>query len=131
MTVAVTLHNMIIENERGEEEDFDYEQDGGEVLRPVGGLPCRRSSKHLYFGIIKWVSGVQRRLDKAGFRPKQQIRKLRLYAQEVEERAEAIRFGTEESFERELTKEKKSKTCTTRKKGKGQQYPYIICKSCV
>jgi hypothetical protein len=28
------MHNMIIENERGEEEDYDYDQDGGEVLRP-------------------------------------------------------------------------------------------------
>jgi hypothetical protein len=34
MTGVVILHNVIIENERGaEEEDFDYDQDGGEVLR--------------------------------------------------------------------------------------------------
>jgi hypothetical protein len=34
MNAAIILHNVIIENERGaKEEDFDYEQDGGEVLR--------------------------------------------------------------------------------------------------
>jgi hypothetical protein len=32
--IIVILHNVIIENERGKEEDFDYEQDGGELLRP-------------------------------------------------------------------------------------------------
>jgi hypothetical protein len=35
MTAAVILHNMIIENEkRAEEENFDYDQDGGKMLRP-------------------------------------------------------------------------------------------------
>ncbi|XP_022682363.1 uncharacterized protein LOC111257310 [Setaria italica] len=34
MTSAVILHNMIIKNERDEEVDYDYNQDGGEVLRP-------------------------------------------------------------------------------------------------
>jgi hypothetical protein len=34
MTVAVIMHNMIIENERDEEVDYDYDQDDGEVLRP-------------------------------------------------------------------------------------------------
>jgi hypothetical protein len=34
----------------------------------------------------------------------------------------------EKGFGRKLMKEKKSKTCTTKKIWKGQQYPYIICK---
>ncbi|XP_034569256.2 uncharacterized protein [Setaria viridis] len=34
MTAAIIMHNMIIENERDEKEDYDYDQDGGEVLRP-------------------------------------------------------------------------------------------------
>jgi hypothetical protein len=42
--------------------------------------------------------------------------------------AEAISFGMKKSFERKLTKEKKSKTGATRKIGKRRQYPYIICK---
>jgi hypothetical protein len=36
----------------------------------------------------------------------------------VEERAKVTSFVMEKSFERKLMKEKKSKTCTTRKKGK-------------
>jgi hypothetical protein len=34
MTSAIIMHNMIIENERNEEVDYGYDQDGGEVLRP-------------------------------------------------------------------------------------------------
>jgi hypothetical protein len=34
MTVIVTMHKMIIENEQDEEVDYDYDQDGGEELRP-------------------------------------------------------------------------------------------------
>jgi hypothetical protein len=30
----VIMHNMIIENERDEKEDYNYDQDGGEVLKP-------------------------------------------------------------------------------------------------
>ena len=33
MTTAVIMHNMIIENKRDKKEDYDYDQDGGEVLR--------------------------------------------------------------------------------------------------
>jgi hypothetical protein len=45
-----------------------------------------------------------KRLDEAGFWPKQHIRKLRPYAKTVEERAEATSFGMEKSFGRKLTK---------------------------
>jgi hypothetical protein len=33
MTATVIMHNVIIENERDEEVDYDYDQDVGEVLR--------------------------------------------------------------------------------------------------
>jgi predicted phage tail protein len=62
-------------------------------------------------------------LDEASSQPKQHIRKLRLYAKTKEERVEAISFGMEKSFEHKLMKEKKSKTCTTRKKGKYDNIP--------
>jgi hypothetical protein len=32
MTTCITLHNMIIEDERGEEEGFDYKNEDNEML---------------------------------------------------------------------------------------------------
>jgi hypothetical protein len=48
------------------------------------------------------------------------MQKLCPYAKTVEERAKATSFGMEKSFEHKLMKEKMSKTCTRRKKGKRQ-----------
>jgi hypothetical protein len=47
----------------------------------VGGLLCRRSTFNLHFGISKCVSGALLLMDEAGLWPKQNIKKLRLYAQ--------------------------------------------------
>jgi len=38
MTAAIIMHNMIIENERGEEVDYEYDQEGGKSAE-AGGVP--------------------------------------------------------------------------------------------
>jgi hypothetical protein len=93
----------------------------------VGSLFCRRSSFNLHFSVNKCVSGTLLSMNETSMqikycqeKSKQHTRKLRPLYKGGEDADRRWQPRHEESFEREITRKKKSKNCMARTKKKRQ-----------